>query len=284
MTEKQTLNHADVSKQPESGYILDGLGGIDRGRRYSCGCTRYYKFSSADLVRHRRDPPHVCRLSYHRIERSCPKTGASSTAAQTGRQILRRQGNICVTGESKSVMATTDLKLDEPGTLPRPGPLGRFVRLGFGLMCTWYVVGLFAVNDNLMVEQGHIRPLVWNGVFAGMVLISYVINIGFSRAWKKWPAIACGVVFLLIAANGYLLGGTIETEMLARAIWLWEVYLFSHLGAAFVIAALIGTPGCEMRAFHDLYSRLSGKATAEHHCPIGPLQSIDQWEAGHHGR
>ena len=27
-------------------------------------------------------------------------------------------------------MTTTDLKLDEPGSLPRPGPVGRLVRLG----------------------------------------------------------------------------------------------------------------------------------------------------------
>jgi hypothetical protein len=49
---------------------------------------------------------------------------------------------------------------------------------------------------------------------------------------------------------------------------------------AFIIATLIGTPGCEMRAFHDLYSRLTGIPTKEHYCPVGPLHPIDQWEAG----
>ena len=29
-------------------------------------------------------------------------------------------------------MASTDLKLDEPGSLPRPGPVGRLVRVTFG--------------------------------------------------------------------------------------------------------------------------------------------------------
>jgi len=29
-------------------------------------------------------------------------------------------------------MATTDLKLEEPGSLPKPGPIGRFVRFAFG--------------------------------------------------------------------------------------------------------------------------------------------------------
>jgi hypothetical protein len=67
--------------------------------------------------------------------------------------------------------------------------------------------------------------------------------------------------------------------LLGRTIWVWELYLFSHLGLAFVLAALIGTPGCEMRAFHNLYTQVSGKPTKEHYCPIGPLGPIDRWES-----
>jgi len=176
-------------------------------------------------------------------------------------------------------MATTDLTLEEPGSLPRPGPVGRIVRLFFGILCLRYVAGLLQVGANLFSADAHIRPLIWNGVIIGLFLISYVINIGFSRAWKKWPAIVCAGVFLALAAVGQLTEGTPETVLLARSIWIWELYLFSHLGIAFVIAAVIGTPGCEMRAFHDLYSRLTGKSTKEHFCPVGPLHPIDQWEA-----
>ena len=176
-------------------------------------------------------------------------------------------------------MVTTDLKLDESGTLVRPGPIGRLVRLTFGLICAWYVFVLIEVSGQLMSGDGHIRPVVWNGVIFGLFLISYIINIGFSRAWKKWPAFISGGIFLAIAGIGYLTKGTIETELLARAVWIWEVYLFSHLGGAFIIASLIGTPGCEMRAFHDLFSRVTGIPTKEHYCPVGPLHPIDQWEA-----
>ena len=177
-------------------------------------------------------------------------------------------------------MATTDLKLCDSGSLPRPGPVGRLVRLAFGFICVWYVFQLIEVSGQLMSEDGHIIPIVWNGVIIGLFLISYVINIGFSRDWKKWPAYISGSIFLAIAGIGYVMKGTIETDLLARAMWDWEVYLFSHLGGAFIISSLIGTPGCEMRAFHDLYSRLTGIPTREHYCPVGPLHSIDQWEAG----
>ena len=176
-------------------------------------------------------------------------------------------------------MATTDLRLDEPGSLPRPGPIGRIVRLALGLMCLWYVSGLIQVSGSLIAGDGHIRSVVWNGILPGLFLISYVINIGFSRAWKKWPAIVSAGVLLVTAGIGYATQGTVETNLLAGTVWAWEIYLFSHLGIAFVISAIIATPGCEMRAFHDLFSRITGTPTKEHYCPVGPLHPIDQWEA-----
>ena len=176
-------------------------------------------------------------------------------------------------------MATTDLNLDEPGSLPKPGPVGRVVRLGFGVLCLWYIAGLIAVSDNLLTNDGHIRSVVWSGILFGLFLVSYVINIGFSRAWKKWPAFVSITVFLVVAGVGFLTQGTIETGELARVLWSWELYVFLHLGMAFILAGVIGTPGCEMRALHDLYSRLTGIPTKEHYCPVGPLHLIDQWEA-----
>jgi hypothetical protein len=141
-------------------------------------------------------------------------------------------------------MATTDLKLDEPGSLSKPGPVGRIVRMLFGLLCLWYVSELLTAFERLVASDGHIPALL---------------------------AVA--------ALASYLLSGTAETELFARAVWVWEVYLFAHLGLSFVLAAVIGTPGCEMRAFHDLYSRITGNPTKEHYCPVGPLHPIDQWEA-----
>ena len=176
-------------------------------------------------------------------------------------------------------MATTDLKLDDPGSLPKPGPVGRIVRLAFGLLCASSVLELSDFSDDLIGADGHIRSTVWNGVLIGLFLISYIVNFGYSRSWKKWPAIVSAGIFLAIAGFGQITQGAVESELLARAIWIWEMYLFAHLGAAFIISALIGTPGCEMRAFHDLYTRITGTATKEHFCPVGPLHSIDQWES-----
>jgi hypothetical protein len=177
-------------------------------------------------------------------------------------------------------MASTDLQLDSPGTLPKPGPVGRIVRLLFGLLCAWYVFSLIDLRGSLLGGDGHIRSIVWNGVLPALFLISYIINIGYSRAWRKRPAIVSVVAMAVIAGVGFLVHGRLETEILARSLWAWEVYAFGHLGLAFLLSGIIGTPGCEMRAFHDAYSRLTGTPTKEHRCPVGPLSPIDQWEAG----
>lgn len=179
-------------------------------------------------------------------------------------------------------MATTDLKLEETGSLPKPGPIGRVVRIAFGALCFYQVFGLIDVSGDLIRSDGHIQAVVWNALIIGLFLISYIINIGFSRAWKKRPAILSAVVFGALAAYGQITQGVIETNALATAIWGWELYLFTHLGTAFILAAVIGTPGCEMRSFHDLYSRLSGNPTKEHYCPVGPLNPIDNWESSRH--
>jgi hypothetical protein len=175
-------------------------------------------------------------------------------------------------------MATTDLKLDDPGSLPRPGPIGQLARFGFGIVSLWQVVRLWNIRSDL-VAGGADVIVIWNGLVIGLFLISYVVNIGFSRSWKKRPLIISAAAFAAVASYGYLTTGYAVTNTLIRVIWAWEFYLFAHLGAAFVLSGVIRTPGCEMRAFHDLFSIITGIETKEHYCPVGPLHPIDQWEA-----
>ncbi len=175
-------------------------------------------------------------------------------------------------------MATTDLKLEKPGSLPKPGPVGRMLRLGLAASCLTLLWDLVTVSGFLDATQ-HIRGVLWNAMVFALFLISYVINIGFSRDWKRWPTFVAAAILLGVAGAGYLSDGNPETSLLATMIWVLDMYVFSHLGLAFVLAALLGTPGCEMRAFHDLYSKITGVQTSEHYCPVGPLNPVDQWEA-----
>lgn len=177
-------------------------------------------------------------------------------------------------------MATTDLKLTDAGSLPKPGPIGRLVRLGFGALCLFYVVDLWSLRGNPISASGEIPSLLWNGIIFGLFLVSYVVNIGFSQSWKKWPAVISALVLAGTAGVSQLIYGDFESALTASVVLIWLLYIFTHLGLAFVLAALLRTPGCEMRSFHHLWSMVSGRATKEHVCPIGPLTPIDNWEAG----
>ena len=177
-------------------------------------------------------------------------------------------------------MATTDLNLEEPGSIAKPGPIGRLARLGFGVASLYYVFGLLTVLEHPLSDSGSIRPLILNGILPGLFLVSYVVNIGFSRAWKKWPAFASAGLILGAGLVGYSQTGVIETTLLARTAQFWEMYVFLHLGVSFALASVIGTPGCEMRSLPHFFSLITGKPTKEHVCPVGPLAPIDRWERG----
>lgn len=176
-------------------------------------------------------------------------------------------------------MATTDLELKPTGALPKPRILGRLLRLAFGAVCLYYVYELWQVRGTLLGHDGHIRPLLWNGILPGLFLVSYVINIGYSKNWKKWSAIVSAVLFVVLGLISWFMFGGFETNFTATALWIWLVYIFGHLGLAFVLASILRTPGCEMRAIHHLWTTISGKPTQEHECPIGPLGPVDRWEA-----
>ncbi|AWZ01335.1 hypothetical protein RHODOSMS8_01800 [Rhodobiaceae bacterium] len=176
-------------------------------------------------------------------------------------------------------MATTDLKLTDAGELPKPGPMGRLVRLALGALCLFYVADLWSIRGNPITDAGHIQTPLWTGIIFGLFLVNYVVNIGFSQSWKKWPAILSGLGLVGVAGISKVFYGEYESTLMAYTLLVWLLYIFTHLGMAFVLAALIQTPGCEMRTFHHLWSLVSGQTTKEHICPIGPLTPIDNWEA-----
>ena len=57
----------------------------------------------------------------------------------------------------------------------------------------------------------------------------------------------------------------------------WMIVIYGHLGISFVLATLLATPGCEMRAIPQLLGMASGKQAAEHYCPAF-IDKIDHWE------
>ena len=171
-------------------------------------------------------------------------------------------------------------QFEPQGTLPRPGPLGRIVRLLLGIACLQFLWVLITDGSAIAgASAAPSHPGWWFGLLVGLYVFSYVVNIGFSLDLGRWPQILVVVAGISLLAWGWITRGAVWTPALGWLLVVWLTYTFAHLGGSFVLSALLATPGCEMRAILHLFTLVTGHKTAEHFCP-GPLRFVDEWEAG----
>jgi len=170
------------------------------------------------------------------------------------------------------------LQLVEEGSLERPGPVGRIVRLALAILCSYALYELIVYRASIIATPVSSLANFTVMVLAALFIINYVVNIGFGKSFGRWPSYISVSVMLVFAAMSWLAFGTADHPMLGVVLWLWLVYFYLHLGASFVLAAVIATPGCEMRSIPELVGRLTGRTVEEHHCPASFITSIDAWE------
>ncbi len=167
---------------------------------------------------------------------------------------------------------------DSAGTLERPGPIGRLVRLFSGIVLGWMVYQIATVAD----VNGLTNPMYWVWVAFALMLAPYVVNIGFGVNWGGWPRIASIVLLAGAALFGWIMQGAPLSEALVWTTNIWLIYVFGHLGLSFLLSSILATPGCEMRAIPHLYGILTRNPSQEHYCP-GFIKNVDDWEKSLHG-
>jgi hypothetical protein len=169
-------------------------------------------------------------------------------------------------------------RFGEKGGLRPPGPFGRVVRLVLGAFCIWAVWAITTQGAGV-IKTGDLSDGTW-WLLMGIALFAFpdVVNIGFTLKWKANPMRA-GVVGAagLMALVGWATTGHAFAPPLGAFVFFWLLYTLGHLGISFVLASLIGTPGCEMRSLPQLLGMLTGRSTSEHYCP-GILSPIDRLE------
>ncbi|MDD9891479.1 MAG: hypothetical protein OXU66_15650 [Gammaproteobacteria bacterium] len=171
------------------------------------------------------------------------------------------------------------LDLVDQGSLTRPGLIGRFVRLSLGIACLYGLWELIAVAPFFIERPIELLPNLSFMILVVLCIFNYVVNIGFSKDWNRYPVFVSVLIFTVIAAASYLVSGTPSSMLLGGSMVLWMAYFYAHLGISFVLAAILATPGCEMRAIPELFGRLTNRDTKEHHCPSSIISGIDRWEA-----
>jgi hypothetical protein len=172
---------------------------------------------------------------------------------------------------------STRTSYQEAGTLQRPGPIGRAVRLLFGLGAFYAVFQ--AVKYRAVLMETTLPDWSWIPiVLIALYVFPYVINLGWGRSWGRWPQFTIVALLGFVAVVNFISTGNLWGKAPGSLLFVWMAYTFAHLGLSFILSTVIATPGCEMRAVPHLWMLLTGRATAEHHCPAGPIDRLDRWE------
>lgn len=170
----------------------------------------------------------------------------------------------------------SEYQLHQAGTIQKPGFLGRLVRfLSAALMIYLTVV---VIDNYQRYLNGEVHDaMLWFLVFLALHLLPPVINISFGVNLKSRPQWWFILAFFISVYIGYLVEGAGWGLVSGSLVLALQLYVFIHLAISFFLAAVIATPGCEMRSIPHLIALISKKDASEHYCP-GYIDNVDRWE------
>ena len=118
------------------------------------------------------------------------------------------------------------LDLVSPGTLVRPGTIGRLARLLMGILCLYALIG--AAQNYQSIIGSPIAVFPQFAIVSGIALfiINYVVNIGFSKSWGRWPSYVSLGGFAILASVGFAVTGNIDSPILGIPFLIWLVYFY----------------------------------------------------------
>ena len=175
------------------------------------------------------------------------------------------------------------------GTLVRPSLRGRIYRLLVGVLgLSATVLALRYPNliirlNTLDLAQGGIG-MIFALASLGFALVfhlyflNFIVNIAFKPNTGKYPLLIVGGLAALALIADLLFFGTVWAAPLGIVVLIVLVYSTGHLGISNILAAILGTPGCEMRSISHLVGILTGRDVEEHFCP-GSWTRMDERDA-----
>ncbi len=98
---------------------------------------------------------------------------------------------------------------EEQGSLRKPGPIGRASRFVFGAWLLWGLYTLLRYGWSVLVDTTPPRSMYWWLFIAfAFWLTPYVVNIGFTRNWRRAPQVAVLVLAALALVVDLAVSGT----------------------------------------------------------------------------
>ena len=178
------------------------------------------------------------------------------------------------------------------GPVPyRTGPLGRLARLAlFGLFALTFM-SIVGPRGSAQFRDPHIlsEPSAWFlhllmfVVFLVLVgaLSETIAGVRARRPWQIGVAIVLLAALAIAAVIGEATQGAAWGYPLADLVWWFDVLVIVEQLLALLLAIALGTPGCEVGVWSELFARLRGSTPRSERglaCIVG-LHVIDDWEA-----
>ncbi len=170
-------------------------------------------------------------------------------------------------------------------TLPRTGPVSRLVRVLYGAVMAWLAFEWLEAGLTWFSESTTpANPWIW--VVTGLAIYYGLYQLPASSFGAPWGRRVVSIFVTLLAAaavTALLTQGELWAPPLTWLLYGLDVGLVIVATIAFLVAVVLGTPGCEMGGLAELIRRLRGDSNAEGPeamwC-IGGLHRVDEWEAG----
>ena len=126
--------------------------------------------------------------------------------------------------------------------LPKPGPIGRSVRLALGLLLLYFAV--YALTHYRLGGSPSARDLgVWIGLAFAVYYLPDVINLGLGRSFGRWPLFVAATAVVVAGLIDRVSGGTFVGPAFGLIFVVLIVYAFTHIGLSLILAAIIAAPG-----------------------------------------
>ena len=91
-----------------------------------------------------------------------------------------------------------------------------------------------------------------------------VVNIGFGREFRNWPRYFALGLLALGSLSDKMSTGALWGDKISLAIAVEMFFVLGYLGISLVLAAILATPGCEMRSIPNILGKITGKPAKEH--------------------
>ena len=135
---------------------------------------------------------------------------------------------------------------ESAGTLPRPGPVGRGLRLALGLAVLYLLAGIISALPELASGVNLANPLTWLGMGYLIYAMPEILWMLFSRR-RRWRArhvrAATAGGLILAAGIDFAATGSPNGGALGLAYGLVLAAVLGVLGISFLVAAAVAAPG-----------------------------------------